>query len=278
MLPMARDAKKKSVSVASARKRPEASSASDHIGNSEDNVGGSSEYGRSLEAHEIQSPQHDSQLEEPMALDGIPEAIQQRMYAAAPVLRGRLGAYTKEFFADVVGLCGEGVTLNQVLQTMPVIDEEILAVWKPGKYPCRFEIVNCTDRNLAEKFVEHHLRVYGQRPNNLYFSLRFLRGCYATFVHGKDVDWTAEALLWRNMRIKARTKNPNKLEPVALRQQLIALCRIIASYNAHGELPESRQRPITEAAALEDLRKWEENKTKILRDEAGLLQKLVLAK
>ena len=76
-------------------------------------------------------------------------------------------------------------------------------------------------------FSQHNYRVYGNRPDNAYFAMRFLKASYATFVHGKDVNWVAEAQGRRNRRFSLATKNPKKLGPVALRKQIEGLCKLV---------------------------------------------------
>lgn len=148
-----------------------------------------------------------------LALDGIPEDLRKRMFAVAPMLRGRVGTYKKEFFVNVVGLCGKGYTLDELQRRAVVTDAEIFAVWSRGRLKNRFEIAKCTDPKLAQRFTKHHFSVYGTRPVNRYFSMRFLRGCHATFLHGCDVDWAAEASLRRTQRLQRKTRTPEKLEP-----------------------------------------------------------------
>ena len=115
-------------------------------------------------------------FQEPICMEGIPELLKQHMHAVAPVLQGRHGVYDEQFFGTVVGLCSRGILVDQVLQKTGVIDIEIREKWKhpPGdKY--RFPMALSTDNAQAAQFLEHYQQVYGGRPCNNSFSLRFLR-------------------------------------------------------------------------------------------------------
>ena len=169
-----------------------------------------------------------SEFDSPFDLAGIPDAVQERLVAAAPVLRGRFAEYDHVFFRDIVGLCDQGPMVDDVSKVYPQITEAaVKQVWRVGAQPNRFEVANCTDKEQAQMFLQFNYKVYGNRPDNFYFAMRFLKAALATFVHGFQVNWVAEAECRRSKRLATAPKNPMKLGPVALRQQIEGLCGIV---------------------------------------------------
>lgn len=184
------------------------------------------------------------EFQEPIMLDGISEDLQQRMYAVAPMLKGREGVYDERFFTLVCGLCNHGVEVDQVQTVAAVSDAEILTKWSPSSDKYRFAIDNCVDQDQAAQFCEHYRLVYGGHPTNSSFSMRFLRACYATFVHNVKVDWVAEAVKRHKIRMSTKSLNRHKLGPVAMREQLASLCAVVAaSKAATGFKRSSSKRP-----------------------------------
>lgn len=174
-----------------------------------------------------------SEFDLPIDLTGIPDPLRDRMLAAAPALLGREAEYDDTFFRDKVGLCDEGPLVDDVPKQYPeVLESAIKEIWKVGSQPNRYEIANCTDKEQARLFSQHNYRVYGHRPDNAYFAMRFLKAAFATFVYGKDVNWVAEAQGRRTKRLASASKNPRKLGPVALRRQVEGLCEIMATLAA----------------------------------------------
>lgn len=137
------------------------------------------------QAHDVGN----SEFDLPFDLDGIPEEVKAKLLAAAPVLRGRDAEYDDAFFHEKVGLCDRGPMVDEVPKVYPeILDDDIKQVWRAGAHPNRYEIAQCTDKELAKLFSQHNYRVYGNRLDNAYFAMRFLKASYATFVHGKDVN------------------------------------------------------------------------------------------
>lgn len=185
-----------------------------------------------------------SEFDAPFDLTGIPDAVQDKLLAAAPVLRGRNAVYEHSFFRDVVGLCDRGPLVDDVGKAYPQITEaSVKQVWRIGAQPNRFEVAKCADRDQAHLFLQFNYKVYGNRPDNFYFAMRFLKAAFATFVHGFDVNWVAEAERRRSKRLATATKNPMKLGPVALRRQIEGLCGILKEVTtgapAHRSVPAS---------------------------------------
>ena len=203
------------------------------------NSGPSSTLNDATESGEdvAQSPVEDSLVEQwycaeefdqPFDLGDIQGDIREKMIVAAPMLMGRYAGYGREFFTDVVGLCDQGPLIRNVAKVYSFIrDEEISAVWKEGATKGRYELARCEDPELLKKFRHHFFKVYGNKPDNTYFPLRFLKACYATFVHNKPVNWCAEALDRHSARLKNARRNPAKLGPIATRCQVEGLCKII---------------------------------------------------
>ena len=200
-------------------------------------------------------------------LTSISDEVQIKMLRVAPVLGGRLAAYTKSFFCDVVGLCGDGLRLSKV----QVPEREIQVKW-----PIRnssYEIADCLDSDEAAKFSEHWAKVYGESPDNAYYSARFLKGCYATFLHDTNVNWAEEAVERRCQREEKRAQHPYKLGPVALRQQVAGLCKLIEEIEAS---PDRRVKNF--AAAKAKLQQYQEDAVKAHDWKCDLLQQLKDAK
>lgn len=195
-----------------------------------------------------------SEFDAAFDLEAIPLALRERMVAAAPMLLGRNAEYDNMFFHDKVGLCDRGPTVDDVSKVYPhILESNIKKVWRPGSQLNRFEIANCLDKEQAQLFSQHNYRVYGNCPDNAYFAMRFLKAAYATFVHGLDVNWVAEATVRRSKRFATALKNPKKLGPVALRRQVEGLCELMASV-ASGTperqiMPRSADRALTEVVA-----------------------------
>lgn len=137
-----------------------------------------------------------------------------------------------------VGLCNKGAMVDDVGFVYPHIsDSDITKIWRVGNQANRFEIINCTDKEQARLFSKHCYEVYGHSPDNKYYSMRFLKAAFATFVHGLEVNWVAEALHCRSRRIATALKNPRKLGPIALRRQVEGLCGIIRSLSRASPSP-----------------------------------------
>lgn len=185
-----------------------------------------------------------SEWDAPFELRGIPVGLQSSMVAVAPALAGREAEYKDEFFTNHVGLCDRGALVDDVGKVYPqVLEGDIKEIWRPGMQQNRYELVNCTSKIQARQFSKLCYEVYGHRPDNAYFAMRFLKAATATFVHGLEVNWVAEAQGRRCRRIATATKNQYKLGPVALRCQVEGLCGIIKDL-ARGQpltpgLPES---------------------------------------
>lgn len=205
---------------------------------------------------------------EPIPLDGVPKLLRAKMYEVAPMLRGRNAVYSEDFFHKVVGLCNLGCEVDKAIVETPVTAEEVAAKWKPAsRDKHRFPIANCLDPEQAALFTEHFSRVYGGRPDNEAFSMKFLCACFATFVHKKDVNWAAKATQRRQARVERSAHNPRKLGPMAIREQVGGLCRLIARHaRASGRNSCNTTSTNDELAAMEELRTSSERH--ILAEEA----------
>src|SRR5579875_1820929 len=133
------------------------------------------------------------------------------MVVVAPVLQGRHGVYDARFFTLVVGLCPHGIPVDQVGSLTQVCDTEIFQKWKTRTSEPRYPISLCVDKEQAKQFQDHHRLMYGGSIDNDQFSLKFLRACYATFVHNLEIDWVAEAIKRRNTRMEHHKSNRHKL-------------------------------------------------------------------
>lgn len=186
------------------------------------------------------------EFQEPIPMEGIPELLKQYMCAVSPVLQGRHGVYDEQFFGTIVGLCSRGILVDQVLQKTGVTDIEIQEKWKQqagDKY--RFPMALSTDSTQAAQFLEHYQQVYGGQPCNDSFSLRFLRACFATFIHKVEINWVKEAVKRRKVRMEQKGLNRHKLGPVAMRQQLAALCAAVAVHYRPPESTTTSQLPMS---------------------------------
>ena len=168
------------------------------------------------------------EFDEPFDLAGIRSDLRECMVAAAPLLLGREARYGPEFFCTHVGLYGEGPLVKHVRKVYSFIaDKEVTDVWRRGSQPNRYEFARCTDLTQRKQFQQQYYKVYGNQPDNGYYSLRFLKACYATFVYQLPVNWRAEAMSRLAHRLKNQHRNPRKLGPVATRCQIEGLCKII---------------------------------------------------
>lgn len=175
------------------------------------------------------------EFDEPFHLVDIQNDLRERIVAAAPMLLGRDAHYGREFFTTRVGLCAEGPLVKQVSKVYPFItDKEVTDVWKPSSQPHRYELARCTDPTQLKTFGQQYFKVYGNKPDNAYYSLRFLKACYATFVYEKPVNWCTEALSRMAHRLKNQQRNPQKLGPVAMRCQVEGLCKIISQLSCRS--------------------------------------------
>ena len=152
-----------------------------------------------------------------------------------------------------------------------ITDEEVTAVWKEGVSKGRYDFSRCEDADQLKKFGQQYFKVYGNRLHNNYFCLRFLKACFATFIHGRPVNWCAEALDRHQSRIKSASRNPSKLGPLATRCQVEGLCRIIKELSTL-EKGQSGLDPVAREllAALE----LENEKADIVRIKEARLQNL----
>lgn len=220
----------------------------------------------------------DDEFQDPIPLDGIPEDLKERMVAVAPVLQGRHGVYDARFFTVVAGLCPRGTCVDQVLQQTQVTDAEIFEKWKTRSDPYRFPISLCVDNEQAKQFSEHYSCVYGGSPCNEQFSLRFLRACFATFVHKLEIDWVAEAIKRRNTRMDQKKLNRHKLGPVAIREQLASLCAIMNSFatTASGHKRRKRGSPTRKSSKAIAEAEAELLEFRKLRDQAAVAHRAIL--
>lgn len=194
------------------------------------------------------------EFSDPFDLSNIEDGVRQQMLLAAPMLMGRDAEYGSQFFTGVVGLCDKGPLLKDVSKSYNFItDDEIAMVWKTGVQKGRYEFSKCEDDDQLKTFGQHYFKVYGNRPHNNYFCLRFLRGCFASFIYGKAVNWCAEALDRHQARQKSVSRNPSKLGPVATRCQVEGLCRIIKEQSGLGKGPAPSDYPCGELKAALDM-------------------------
>jgi hypothetical protein len=210
---------------------------------------------------------------DPINLNDIEEGLRQRLIVAAPMLMGRDAVYGSDFFTDVVGLCDQGPVLRDVSKVYSFItDEEVTSVWKEGVSKGRYDFSRCQDEDQLKMFGQQYFKVYGNRPHNNYFCLRFLKACFATFIHQKPVNWCAEALDRHQSRIKSASRNPSKLGPVATRCQVEGLLKIIKELSTTDKVqsgPDPNARELLVAIEVEkekaDIVKTIEERVQILR-------------
>ena len=208
---------------------------------------------------------------DPFELGDIVDEVRQRMVVAAPMLMGREAEYGKEFFINVVGLSDQGPLLRDVSKCYSFIsDDEVTSVWKEGSKG-RYDFSRCEDAEQLKQFGKQYFKVYGNRPHNNYFCLRFLKACFATFVYGKPVNWCAEALDRHEARLKNAWRNPTKLGPVATRCQIEGLITIVKDLCGTGWGRVEPDLPIRELQAALDV---EQQKSDTVKEVEDRLQQL----
>jgi hypothetical protein len=130
---------------------------------------------------------------ETISLEGIPQDLAAMMLDECPMLQGCRAMYPAKFFRSVVGLCDQGTPVGKVLKETPVTVKEVLKIWKVGTKANRYPIDKCQNSEQLLLFCDQYAKVYGGKPNNRAFSMRFLCACYASFVYNLPVDWASEA-------------------------------------------------------------------------------------
>ena len=121
------------------------------------------------------------------------------MLAAAPMLMGHDAHYGKRFFTACVGLCAsvKGMPKNYSFIT----DEMITEIWPIGPQSNMYKLSRCRDNEHVKKFGKQYFEVYGNKPDNCCYSMRFLKACFATLVFEKSVNWCAEAQARHKLRM-----------------------------------------------------------------------------
>lgn len=82
--------------------------------------------------------------------------------------------------------------------------------------------------------MQIHRKIYGGDPDNGTFGTSFLRACHLFFERGKDVNFAQKAEVLQKAREKQAARNPMKLSPPALREEIKAIIDFLAGHNPGG--------------------------------------------
>ena len=135
-----------------------------------------------------------------------------------------------------MGLCDFGVEVDDVLKKTPITDDEVLQTWKQKKNANRLPLADCTNHEQMLLLTDHFKCVYGGRADNKAFCIRYLRACFATFIHKIAINWAVEASNKRAARVSqtGTTSIKKLMQPIGFRKQLQGLVDLIANIAALG--------------------------------------------
>lgn len=167
----------------------------------------------------------------PFDLKSLPEDVAAKLVVIAPFLLGRKRAnYDSQFFHRTLGLCNTGIPFSELSSDKLCKKSLFIETW-PERLGGRHYIADCSDQQAIDAYTEQHAKVYGgEGPDNNTFGTSFLRGCHLTFELGKDVNWAQKAESLQKAREKGAARNPLKLTPPALREQIEAIIGVLAGH------------------------------------------------
>lgn len=178
---------------------------------------------------------------EAFSLRSFRPQIRKELTRRAPFLLGSEQAeYTREFFADVGGLCNEGIPFRKLKDDHGITMEELSRIYplnrKGNRHPMKLIRNGISVRNAQRM----HQKVYGgSGPDNGEYGTAFLRGVELQFRHKKKVNWAEAAAELASQRMKNSGQNPQKMTPPCIRQQIQGLLDLFEhlmgrALNAHG--------------------------------------------
>jgi hypothetical protein len=172
----------------------------------------------------------------PFDFGTMPPTIVEACGKLAPFLFGRQGAeYDTEFFHNVLLLSNSGLREKDLSDV--VCPQEWFQAW-PASADGRHNFIDCADPKLKAGASEMYIQVYGAPPDNGGVSSNFLRGMYVFREEKRDVNWAEWAAKIHSGHMKNAGRNPNKLTPPALREQIQGLLKVFCDY-VHGSLETS---------------------------------------
>ena len=96
-----------------------------------------------------------------------------------------------------------------------------------NRHPLKF----ISDQAIARDALHMYQRVYGgTQPDNGEFGTSFIRGLALHYQHNKAVNWVAQAAHLAETRSTNPSKNPQKLTPPCLREQIQAMVDLFEVY------------------------------------------------
>ena len=109
-------------------------------------------------------------------LSGVGENMRKHLTTVAPFLLGDAAVYSSEFFADVGGLCSNGVPFKKLRDEHKLPLEAIVGTYPLNKNENRHPLRHMTD-DVAARALRMYQRVYGgTAPDNGEFGTAFVRG------------------------------------------------------------------------------------------------------
>ena len=99
-------------------------------------------------------------------------------------------AHGSKFFTYIVGLCNQRPLVRDVSKYYNlIIQDKVKDVWKEGVKSGCYILVRCKNEEQLKMFGQQYFKVYGNKFDNYYYLLRYLKACYATFIHNKSINW-----------------------------------------------------------------------------------------
>lgn len=151
--------------------------------------------------------------------------IRKEMTRRAPFLTGSEQAeYTRSFFADIGGLCNEGIPFRKLKNDHGITLQELSRKYplnrKKNRHPMRLMEDVVTVWNVQRM----HQKVYGgSGPDNGEYGTAFLRGVELESQHKQKVNWAEGAAELASQRMRTSGQIPHKMTPPCIRQQIQGL-------------------------------------------------------
>ena len=159
---------------------------------------------------------------DPFDMSKLPQGISLDLMKRAPFLLGSDEArYQPSFFKQTGGLCTTGYKFKQLSQDKLFPLENLIGTYPLCKKGNRHPLKLIEDKDATRDALHMYQRVYGEmQPDNGEFGTSFIRGLALFYQRNEDVNWADKAANLTKGRAKCPSKNPQKLTPPCLREQI----------------------------------------------------------
>ena len=166
---------------------------------------------------------------DPFDVTKLPQGISLDLIKRAPFLLGSDEArYPTSFFKNTGGLCARSYKFKELSNDDLFPLEDLTGTYPLSKKGNRHPLKLIKDRQTARDAL--HMYQRGTQPDNGEFGTSFIRGLALFYQKNEDLNWAERAAELAKCRAKSPGKNPQKLMPPCLREQIQAMIHTFAHY------------------------------------------------